>query len=345
VRFIEAYAASFGAPVQENTCVQRIARASDGRGFALETAHGRYQADQVVVATGGYHVPKTPAMARNLPPEIAQLHSSSYRNPQQLPQGAVMVVGSGQSGCQIAEDLHLAGREVHLCLGSAPRVARRYRGKDVVEWLERMGHYDVPIDRHPDRKAVRKKSNHYVTGRDGGRDIDLRKFACEGMHLHGRLTGITSTGFEFGDDLEQNLDRADATNERIKDSIDAFIAKEGICAPLEARKPPLWRPHNSARSLALADSRVRSVIWSLGFALDFRFIDLPAFDADGYPNHERGVSAVPGMYFLGLGWLYTWGSGRFAGIARDAMFVCDALVRSAAQAQPGEGWTTPPSRP
>ena len=147
-------------------------------------------ARQVIVATGGYHDPIVPPYAGALDPSILQIHSSEYRNPESMPEGAVLVVGTGQSGCQIAEDLHLAGRAVHLCVGEAPRVARRYRGRDVVEWLHLMGYYDIPVDEHPLREGVRDKTNHYVTGRDGGRDIDLRLRATEGMQLYGKLAGM-----------------------------------------------------------------------------------------------------------------------------------------------------------
>jgi putative flavoprotein involved in K+ transport len=329
VAYLEDYAASFAAPVHEGVRVLEVLPAEQRAGFELRTSDGAYSSSQLVVATGGYHVPRTPAMASALDGDVVQLHASTYRGPSQLPEGAVMVVGSGQSGCQIAEDLHLARRSVHLCVGSAPRVSRRYRGKDVVGWLERLGHYDLPIDQHPDGKAVRKKPNHYVTGRDGGRDIDLRKLALEGMRLHGRLTAITPSGFEFADDLATNLDRADATSDRIKDTIDAFIAKQAIDAPCEPRYQPLWRPTTAQRSLSHSEAKIRTVIWCMGFRQDFSWLKLPAFDADGYPDHERGITPVPGLYFLGLPWQYTWGSGRFCGVGRDAHHLSEAVAQYA----------------
>jgi len=317
VRYLEAYAASFDPPVREGVTVRRVSRDS-ARAFTLQTSIGELSADQVVVAAGGYHAPKIPPIAQRLPSSIVQLNAAQYRRASSLPKGAVMVVGSGQSGCQIAEDLHLMGRTVHLCTGSAPRVARRYRGREVVEWLDQMGHYDLPIDRHPDGKRVRKKANHYVTGRDGGRDIDLRKFAREGMQLHGRLMDVTEQSFVFGADLADNLDRADATNDRIKNSIDAFIVREGISAPAEPRTKPQWTPSGPCAPLDLDAAGITAVIWCMGFATDFSWIELPVFDETGYPDHERGVTPEPGLYFLGLPWLYTWGSGRFVGVGRDA---------------------------
>jgi len=191
VRYIEDYAASFDPPVKEGVEVSRV-RMNDSQGvFELTTSMGDYTADQVVIAAGNYHIPKVPKIAERLPEHIVQIHSSEYKNPHLLPDKSVLVVGTGQSGCQIAEDLHLAGKKVHLCVGSAPRSPRRYRGKDVVDWLDKMGYYDLPLDEHPQKEKVRTNTNHYVTGRDGGREIDLRRFSLEGMQLYGRLKTIS----------------------------------------------------------------------------------------------------------------------------------------------------------
>jgi putative flavoprotein involved in K+ transport len=332
VGYLDAYVKSFSPPVREGVEVLRVRRGVQAP-FTVETSEGLYFADHVVVAAGGYHRPKVPPLAAALPKHTVQLNAATYRNAASLPEGAVMVVGSGQSGSQIAEDLHLAGRKVHLCTGSAPRVARRYRARDVVAWLEELGHYDMPIDEHPDGKGVRRKPNHYVTGRDGGRDIDLRKFANEGMQLHGRLLDIDEGGFHFGDDLEQNLDKADATSDRIKTMIDEYIARAGIDAPSEARYIPVWRPGPPQRELAHAHGNVSTIIWCMGFATDYSFIELPAFEDNGYPKHDRGITPVPGLYFLGLPWQYTWGSGRFCGVARDAEHLAQRIV----QRRPAEG--------
>ena len=252
--------------------------------------------------------------------QMAQLvDAAEYKRPGQLPDGGVLVVGTGQSGCQIAEDLHLAGRRVHLAVGSAPRVARRYRGRDVVAWLDEMGYYARGIDEFADADAVRFRANHYVTGRDGGHDIDLRAFALEGMELYGRLQKVRSGHLEFGDDLRRNLDAADAVSEGIKDSIDAFIAQRGIAAPPEERYTPVWEPSDGRRTLD--GEALSAVVWSTGFGRDHRWIDVPVFDGKGYPTHHRGVTSCPGLYFLGLPWQHTWGSGRFCGVAADAEYL------------------------
>ncbi len=324
VSYLEDYAASFEPPLFEGVQVTALRKGAGGT-FELETSLGTCVADAVVVATGGYHVPAIPRMAEALGAGVVQLHSCDYRNPQSLPDGDVLVVGSGQSGCQIAEDLHLAGRRVHLSVGSAPRTARRYRGKDVVEWLDAMGHYRLPVHDHPLGERVRANANHYVTGRDGGRDIDLRKFALEGMRLYGRLLRANGGALEFGDDLKRNLDHADEVSESIKRGIDKFIHEHGLEAPTEPPYVPVWQPDGQLRELDLASTNVRSIIWTTGFRSDYRWVDVPVFDGKGYPRHERGVTTAEGLYFLGLPWQYTWGSGRFSGVAQDATYLAERI--------------------
>jgi putative flavoprotein involved in K+ transport len=328
VRYLAAYVDSFAPPLVEGARVTRLRREKSGGAFELSTTAGDFTADQVVVATGPYHTPSIPALAQRLPDGIEQIHSSGYRNPEQLPDGAVLVVGTGQSGCQIAEDLHLAGRRVHLAVGSAPRVARFYRGRDCVAWLDEMGHYAKSIDDFDDAAAVRMRVNHYVTGRDGGRDIDLRAFARDGMRLYGRLTSVNGPRLEFADDLKVNLDHADAVAESIKDGIDAHIDARGIEAPAEARYVPVWEPDEQPGELDLAEAGITSVVWSTGFRRDHRWIEVPVFDGRGYPMHWRGVTACPGLYFLGLPWQNSWGSGRFEAVGRDAAFLADHVDAS-----------------
>ncbi|MEV5366117.1 MSMEG_0569 family flavin-dependent oxidoreductase [Streptomyces cellulosae] len=327
IQYLQDYVAFFRPPLVEGVSVTRLRRAADGR-FEVATRDGEFTADQVVVATGPYHAPSIPRMAERLPSHVEQIHSSRYRNADQLPEGGVLVVGTGQSGCQIAEDLHLAGRQVHLAVGSAPRVARFYRGRDCVAWLDDMGHYAKNIDEFDDADAVRMRVNHYVTGRDGGRDIDLRALAQDGMRLYGRLTGIDGATLEFADDLKVNLDRADAVAEGIKDAIDAHIAAQGIEAPAEARYVPVWEPPGHVPELDLTEAGVTSVVWATGFTRDHRWIEIPVFDGRGYPMHWRGATSTPGLYFLGLPWQYSWGSGRFEAVGRDAEFLAGHIDTS-----------------
>ncbi|AOI85923.1 MSMEG_0569 family flavin-dependent oxidoreductase [Burkholderia cepacia] len=324
VEYLDGFIRSVDAPVLEHTAVERVTRDADGR-YRIATSRGAYTADQVVVASGGYHRPIVPRMAERLPATIVQIQSSEYRNSAALPDGPVLVVGSGQSGAQIAEDLHLAGRKVFLAVGDAPRCARFYRGRDVVDWLADMQYYDMPVDAHPLREGVRDNTNHYVTGRDGGRDIDLRRFAAEGMELYGRLEDFAGGQLRFSADLSAQLDSADDTYNRINAGIDAHIEKNGIAAPPATRYEPVWRPAGERTALDLAASGIASVVWCIGFTPDFSWLDAPVFNGRGYPAHRRGVTPVPGLYFVGLPWLYTWGSGRFSGVARDAAHIVDQI--------------------
>jgi putative flavoprotein involved in K+ transport len=325
VRFIEGYAAFVQPPIREGVAVTGVKPRSGG-GFEVRTSEGLYTADRVVIAISGYHIPVVPRIGAAMPASATQIQSLDYRNPQDLPEGEILVVGSGQSGCQIAEDLHLAGRKVHLAVGDAPRAPRVYRGRDSTDWLEEMGHYDMPIDDHPMSEKVRRNENHYLTGRDGGREIDLRKFALQGMKLYGMLAAVDGQRVRFQPDLTHHLDAADATYVRIRKTIDAYIERAGIHAPEELPYQPCWAPEADPLELDLAASDIKCVIWCTGFRMDFSFIDVPVFDGRGYPAHKQGVSAHDGLYFIGLPWLYTWGSGRFAGVARDARHIAGHIA-------------------
>ena len=324
IDYLDGFIQSLDAPVKEHAEVKRVTRNADGT-FSVFTSQGQFTADQVVVASGGYHTPIVPRMAERLPRSIVQIQSSEYRNAQALPAGGVLVVGSGQSGAQIAEDLHLAGRKVFLAVGEAPRCARFYRGRDVVDWLADMKYYDMPVDQHPLREGVRDNTNHYVTGRDGGRDIDLRKFATEGMELYGRLQDLQDGKLSFAPNLTENLDSADTTFNGINAGIDAFIERHGIDAPPGSRYEPLWSPPHERTSLDLEASGIGSIIWCIGFTPDFSWLDAPIFNGRGYPAHTRGVTPQEGLFVVGLPWLHTWGSGRFSGVARDAEYIVEAI--------------------
>ncbi|SHH55375.1 putative flavoprotein involved in K+ transport [Jatrophihabitans endophyticus] len=325
VDWLDGWLTTFTPPLREHTAVGSVRPAEDGAGFDVETSGGRIRAARVVVATGGYHLPRVPRLAERLPEDVEQVHSSRYRSPDSLPAGPVLVVGTGQSGAQIAEDLLLAGRDVHLAVGNAPRFARRYRGRDVISWMHDTGHYDKPVTDKPPAERTEDRTNHYVTGRDGGRDIDLRSFARQGMTLHGRLREVGGGDLVFDGDLERNLDAADDVYNGINALIDAHIAARGLSVPEPpSRYEPVWRPYGY-RGSRLRAAELAAVVWATGFTRDYRWLHAPVFDGAGHPQHVRGVTPVPGLFFVGLPWLHTWGSGRFAGIERDAAHVAAAL--------------------
>jgi putative flavoprotein involved in K+ transport len=203
-----------------------------------------------------------------------------------------------------------------------------------------MGFYAKDIGEFDDADAVRFRANHYVTGRDGGHDIDLRAFARDGMRLYGRLTGVDAGAgggtLRFAPDLAANLDAADAVSESIKDAIDAHIAARGVAAPEEARYVPVWAPEAEPDSLAAG--RLAAVVWCTGFGQDNRWVEVPVFDGRGYPTHSRGVTRWPGLYVLGLPWQHTWGSGRFCGVGADAEHLADRIEQHGRGAASGRGW-------
>ena len=332
--YLREFRAKVDPPLREGVSVRRVTPRPEG-GFLVATSAGDFSADNVVVASGGYHEPIVPRMAERLPPSITQIHSAQYRNAGQLPEGPVLVVGSGQSGAQIAEDLHLAGRKVHLAVGNAPRCARFYRGRDVVTWLADMGYYDMPVEEHPLREGVRDNTNHYVTGRDGGRDIDLRRFAVEGMELYGALRDFDGGRLLFDTNLAQALDDADKTYNGINAAIDKHIAQKGLEAPPPSVYEAVWQPPEERPRLSLAESGIASIVWCIGFRPDFHWLDAPVFNGAGHPQHRRGITAREGVYFIGLPWLHTWGSGRFGSVGRDAAHIVAHIDARAQQARRG----------
>ena len=329
ITYLDGFVEHVNAPTATGVKVTQVSPLIDG-GFSVTTSNGEITADQVVVASGAYHQPVIPRMAEKLPNDLVQLHSEQYRKAEDLPSGTVLVVGNGQSGAQIAEDLHLAGRKVVLATGDAPRCARFYRGKDVVTWLADMGYYDMPVEDHPLREGVRDNTNHYVTGRDGGRDIDLRKFALEGMELYGLMTDVEGGMLKFTPNLAESLNQADAVYNRINATIDRYIEKNSISAPPGTAYEPVWQPAQERTSLDLKEAGITSVIWCIGFTPDFKWVNASVFNGIGEPVHYRGVTAQPGLYFLGLPWLHTWGSGRFSGVSRDAYYLSEKIANYAA---------------
>jgi putative flavoprotein involved in K+ transport len=191
-----------------------------------------------------------------------------------------------------------------------------------------MGYYEMPVNEHPLREGVRDNTNHYVTGRDGGRDLDLRRFATEGMQLYGRLVGFDADTLRFEPNLREHLDEADRIYNGINATIDRWIAERCIDAPPPSVYLPVWEPAEERESLNLAQAGIGTVLWCIGFRPDFSWLHAEVFDARGNPVHQRGATAQAGLFFIGLPWLHTWGSGRFSGVARDAAHVVEQLAAS-----------------
>lgn len=329
VSYLEGYAATLSLPVREGRRVSAVRQLGDGR-FRVDVEDERLVSRVVVVATGAMRRPKIPAWAQALPPGIAQMHTCEYRNPAQLRPGAVLVVGSGQSGCQIAEELLEAGRSVYLSVGRCGRMPRRYRGTDCATWVAKAGYYDQTVDM---QRTDPVACNPYVSGKRGGHEINLRKLASRGLRLLGRCQGVADGVVTMADDLEENLAAADLFATKMREAIDAFIQQQGIEAPLDPPEPPVQdRGVEAPSSLPLKEAGIATVIWATGFQQpDFSWIDAPVFDAAGSPVHRRGKVSSPGLYFLGLPWLYKSKSSLIYGIEEDASYVADdigALLRA-----------------
>ncbi|MBF9033253.1 MSMEG_0569 family flavin-dependent oxidoreductase [Rhodobacterales bacterium HKCCE2091] len=330
--YLDAFAASFEPDIREHVEVTRVAPRPGG-GFRVETASGDWTCDQVVIATGGYDTPIEPPYAGKLDPGVFQMHSVDYRNVDQFPEGGVLIVGTGQSGVQLMEDFVRAGRDVHLAVGPAPRSPRKYRGRDATDWLFDAGHYAVTIDSHPDPVKAMTQTNHYMSGRDGGKEIDLRRFHVEhGVSLYGSLADMDGTTIRFLPDLAKNLDDADRSYVGIRDQIDAYIASEGIDAPEEPPFVKVWSPETETTEIDAREAGITSVLWAIGFRPDYTWIEADVFDARGKPKFHRGVTAHPGLHFIGLGWLNTWGSGRFLAIEEDSAYLASEIAAQLAPA-------------
>jgi putative flavoprotein involved in K+ transport len=340
---VASYARHINAPVLTGVEVTRLA-APTGGGFDLQTTQGPVHAQNVIVATGSFHEPRLPVQAAELPRRLVQLHSSAYREEGALPAGAVLVVGTGQSGVQLAEELHEAGRHVVLSVGSAGRVPRRYRGFDTLGWLARMAvHGDevgvsLPsVETLPDPR-LRFSGNPHLSGHGGGHDTNLRQFAAEGMTLIGRIEGVTGERLRLAPDLAKNLAWADGFFDlNFRDLCEAFIAASNFDPPPDDRRAFAYEPP-TVEQLDLEKEGVNSVLWTTGFRMDFsRWIDLPLFEDNGYPRQVRGVTEVPGLYFLGLLWQHNQGSATLFGVNEDAHH----LARQMGLPEPSTDWKLP----
>ncbi|NDW46322.1 NAD(P)/FAD-dependent oxidoreductase [Ruegeria sp. PrR005] len=326
VDYVERYAASFDPPYRSNVEVRKISTAEEIGRFELVTSEGTLYAKNIVLTVGTHQHPNIPSWHEDLPDDVLRLHSRDYRNSDQLPDGAILVIGSGQSGCQIAEDLHRAGRKVHLAVGNAGRIPRRYRGRDILDWDLVTGYMSMPVHQHPKGTDIRFKAHPHLSGRDGGHTIDLRQMALDGVQLHGKVLGVENGSLVLSDDLDETLDKVDDFCRIEMDGIDKFIEENGLDAPTEDIVPVEWEPTTSDGLLNLVEAGVSTVLYATGFHYDFGWVNLPVFDGRGYPRYKRGITEVPGLYFCGLHWMETQGSGLFFGVGKDAEYVVRHLL-------------------
>ena len=315
ITYFQRYIQKFDLPIQFNTTVTEVAPIESGYQV---TANGKtYQAKNVVIATGSFQKPKIPAYNANIPADVLQLHSGQYRNPNQLPAGAVLVVGSAQSGMQITEELVQSGRKVYLCTGTAPRVPRRYRGKEIFHWLRDTKFIDQTPDKLPSLKA-RLGGNPHLSGKDGGHSLNFHQFMRDGVTLLGHMAGAQDGKVMLKPDLKENLARVDKAEKDLLTMIDRYIETNGIAAPQETM-PELQDGYSAEviTELDLKAANINTVIWAMGYTADYSLVKLPITDEDGFPITQRGITQYPGLFFIGMNWLNTRKSVTLMGVNED----------------------------
>lgn len=325
VDYLEEHAREIGAPVRSGVEVTSLRHKTDGSGFLAGTSAGVIEAKNIVAATGPFQRPVIPTLAPKSA-AIVQVHSAHYRNPQQLPEGAALVIGAGSSGVQIADELRKAGRRVYLSVGPHDRPPRRYRGRDFVWWLGVLGIWNA--------KAIELGMEHVtiaVSGVDGGRTIDFRRLAQSGITLVGMAQAFEGGAMWFAPDLAANIAAGDRSYLSMLDAADAYVEKEGLDLPPEPQAREMEPDPDCVTSpilaLNLADAAVGSIVWATGYSLDFSWLKVDAFDEKGRPVHDRGVSKTPGLYFLGLPWLSRRASAFIWGVWHDAEYLAGHIAK------------------
>lgn len=332
VRYLQRYAASFGAPVREGVGVDSLEPGCGG-GFLLRTSVGKMHAGSVVVCSGAYQRPHRPKIATALPRDLLRIDAQDYRNSAALPAGKVLVVGSGQTGCQITEELGESGREVFLSCGRAPWLPRRIDGRDIVTWLHQTSFFDTPLSALPS-PAARLGANLLVTGHRGGHDLHYRTLQAMGVRLLGRLVGVQGHRASFAGDLSTSVAFGDARYADIRKLLTEQLPPKGITAP-ELPDPP---PFRADPPLELDLTGFGAVIFTSGFRPDYtRWVRFPAFDATGFPLTDNGASTVvPGLYFCGVHFLRKRKSAVLFGVGEDAAIVAESITHYQSQPRPTE---------
>lgn len=323
--YFVAYAEKFNAPIRTGVEVKKVERNTDRPGFTIETSEGLIEANRVVAATGPFQRPVIPPIAPKSE-GITQIHSAEYRNPAQLAEGGVLVVGAGSSGVQIADELQRAGKKVYLSVGAHDRPPRSYRNRDFVWWLGVLGEWDA--------EAMKPGTEHVtiaVTGAHGGKGtVDFRALAHQGITLVGLTESFNNGTVSFKSNLVENVNRGDKNYLDLLDAADAYIERNGLDLPEEPEaRNMLPEPEcmtNPVLELNLAEADITSIIWATGFAVDYSWLDVNAFDEAGKPAHQRGVSTEPGVYFVGLPWLSRRGSTFIWGVWHDAKHIADHIA-------------------
>ncbi len=324
VEYFDDYVQRFRLPVHCGVEVFSVEKLQNA--YLVRTSHANYEAHNVVIAIGLYQSPKIPRFSAQIPSSILQIHSMEYRNPSALPHGAILVVGTGQSGAQIAEERYQSGRKVFLSIGSAGRVPRRYRGKDINDWLTRMGMFDANVEelKSPDAKFA---PHPQISGKNGGESLNLHQFTRDGVVLLGHVRGVRYGKVVIAPDLKETLAKVDKFEVNALKMVDTYIRRAGLHAP--PQDIPQLRDgyeQDVITELDLEASGISTVVWATGYAFDFNLVKLPVLDADGYPIQKRGVTRYEGLYFLGMPWLHNRRSGILFGVGDDAAYLASYMA-------------------
>ncbi|MFF5076278.1 flavin-containing monooxygenase [Actinoplanes sp. NPDC000266] len=317
--YFTAYAEKINAPIKTGVEVLSVRRHANRPGFRVDTSDGPVDARYVVAATGPFQRPVIPPIVPDAAGPV-QIHSNAYRNPAQLPEGAVLVVGAGSSGVQIADELRRSGRAVHLSVGPHDRPPRSYRGRDFCWWLGVLQKWDAET---PPQGA--EHVTIAVSGARGGHTVDFRELAASGITLVGMTQSYADGKLTFADDLERNIAHGDANYLALLDEADAYVVRNGLDLPEEPEARVLG-PAPEATVDELDLTGIAAIVWATGYAADYGWLQVGAFDENGKPRHRRGVSSEPGVYFLGLPWLSRRGSSFIWGVWHDARHVADHIM-------------------
>jgi putative flavoprotein involved in K+ transport len=330
IRYLEGYARSFGAPVERGVTVEAVERA--GTGYQVSSDRGTWRAGAVVIATGHSDRPSLPPFATALPRDVVQVVPAGYRRSSQLPPGGVLVVGASATGVQLAGEIHASGRPVVLATGRHIRMPRRYRGRDVMWWLDAAGILDQTAAEVRDPEAARRQPSMQLVGRPDHRPVGLAVLHAAGVRVVGRAVGVDGGRVLLGSDLAGSIAAAEARLQRLLARIDAYARGAGLAAQVQAPDPiPPVRLPSAPASLALRAEGIRTVLWATGYRRSYPWLKLPVLDERGEIRHVGGITSEPGLYVLGLQFLRRRNSSFLDGVGADARDLADHLARQLAQ--------------
>jgi len=332
VALLEEYARGSACPVKDGTRVLEVAPMA--RGYRVRTDRGGFLADHVVLATGYADLPRVPAWASQLTPEVHQVVPTRYRTPDALPAGGVLVVGASATGLQLAEEIHRSGHPVTLAVGRHTRLPRRYRGHDILYWLEVMGVLDERAEEVRDLAASRRQPSMQLVGRPDRATLDLAALATRGVRLVGRALGTDGVRVHLADDLGERLRHADRKLDRLLGRIDAFIARSELDATFPgASRPEPVRPAPAPGALHVGTEGIRSIVWATGYRRAYPWLRVPVLDARGELVHQGGVTPSPGLYAMGLSFMRRRKSSFLDGVGDDALEIVEHLVAARPRAR------------